>query len=121
MKTVKKMIEIIEYAGISVYNYEENGKLCGYELNTYTPAGVNEIIFLDFRNFEGKNKSAKNANDFINEFKSYMQGRPIDERIDLNRQNEDYKRDFTLSQSLKDFKSWGKDINKLIYKLENEK
>lgn len=115
MKTVLRIIEIIEENDISVYNYEENGVLCGYELNTYTDAGVNEIIFLDFRD-EGKN--AENAVDFIEEFKSYMKCYTIDERIDMNRQDEKYKRDFTLKQSLKDFTNWEKKIFKLIQKIE---
>lgn len=109
-KTIEQVIEQLEQNNISVYPYEEEGKLCGYELNTYTPAGVNEIIFLDFRD----KGDAKSVSDFKKEFKSYMNDRTIDERIDTNRQNEAYKRDFTLSESLKDFKQWERDIKKLI-------
>lgn len=41
----------------------------------------------------------------------------IDERIESNRQNADYKRDFTLKQSIKDFTKWEKSLNKLVKKI----
>jgi hypothetical protein len=114
MITIEKIISKIEKKGIEVNPYTENEVLCGYELNTYTDGGVNEIIFLDFRDNE---KSAHNVNDFIEEFTDYMNYLSIDERIELNRQNVDYKRDFTLKQSIKDFTKWEKSLNKLIKKL----
>ena len=72
-KTVKntlgilKIIDTIEDKGISIDNYEEDEKICGYELNTYTDGGVNEIIFLDFRD-EGEN--ALDPKQFIEKFKT---------------------------------------------------
>ena len=42
----------------------------------------------------------------------------IDERIQNNMQNEKYREDFTLKQSLKDFKKWEKRILNLIKKLK---
>jgi len=115
MKTIEQILTIIENEEINVYNYKEKGVLCGYELNTYTPCGVNEIIFLDFRS-EGK--SAINPNDFIEEFENYMKHYTIDERIQNNMQNEKYREDFTLKQSLKDFEKWEKRILNLIKKLK---
>ena len=118
MKDIKQIIEIIEKNDISIHEYEENNILCGYELNTYTDAGVNEIIFLDFRE---ENQDPKNVDDFIKEFKSYMKYYGIDERIEMNRQDPKYKEDFTLKQSLKDFSKWNKKIKKLIKELETLK
>ena len=118
MKTLENIFDIIEENGISIDKYDENGRLCGYELNTYTKGGVNEIIFLDFRE---ENQDPKNADDFIKEFKSYMKCYTIDERIETNRQNPKYKEDFTLKQSLKDFSKWNKKIKKLIKELETLK
>lgn len=111
MENINKIIEIIEQNNISIHEYKENNILCGYELNTYTDAGVNEIIFLDFRE---EKKDPENVDDFIKEFKSYMKSYTIDERINNNRQNEKYKEDFTIKQSLKDFEKWYKKINNLI-------
>lgn len=112
--SIDKIISKIEKKGIQVNPYTENDVLCGYELNTYTDGGVNEIIFLDFRN-EGK--SANNVIDFIEEFTDYMNYLSIDERIESNRQDVNYKRDFTLKQSIKDFTKWKKGLDKLVKKI----
>lgn len=111
---MEQIIEKLEAANISIYNYEEKGKLCGYELNTYTDAGVNEILFIDFRDTD---KNPKSEADFKQVFTDRIKDINIDEVIDTNRQNEAYKRDFTLTQSLKDFKSWKSDLLKLAKKL----
>ena len=74
MNTIKEIIEHLEQLNIQVYKYEEANKLCGYELNTYTDAGVNEIIFLDFRE---ENQDPKNADDFIKEFRDKFPNKMI--------------------------------------------
>ena len=113
-KTLQQILDIIEAKGISIDNYEENGKLCGYELDTYTAGGVNQIIFLDFRNEE---QDAENANDFIDEFNSYVRNIDIDEEIELNRQNQNYKDNFTLRQSLDDFEEWKSELKEIAEEL----
>lgn len=117
MKKIEKLIEKIEKKGISVYPYTEKDILCGYELKTYTDGGVNEIIFLDLRD---ENKSATNVKDVVQEFKDYMGCTSIDERIESNRQDVNYKQNFTLKQSIKDFTKWEKSINKLVNKLSKK-
>jgi len=109
-KTLKQILDTIESKKFSFYNYEENGKLCGYELNTYTAGGVNQIIFLDFRNEE---KDVENVNEFIEEFNSYVNNIDIDEEIELNRQNKNYKDNFTLRQSLNDFEQWKSELKEI--------
>ena len=113
-KTLQQILDIIEAKGISIDNYEENGKLWGYELDTYTAGGVNQIIFLDFRS-EGQD--AENANDFIEEFNSYVRNIDIDEEIELNRQNQNYKDNFTLRQSLDDFEEWKSELKQIAEEL----
>ena len=115
-KTLQQVLDIIEAKGISIYNYEENGKLCGYELNTYTAGGVNEIIFLDFRNEE---QDAENVNDFIKEFNSYINNIDTDYKIELNRHDQNYKDNFTLRQSLDDFEKWKAELEEIAEDLKN--
>jgi len=116
-KTVKntlgilKIIDTIEDKGISIDNYEEDEKICGYELNTYTDGGVNEIIFLDFRD-EGEN--ALDPKQFIEKFKTYINDFDIDERIDMYREDQNYKNNFSISESLIDFKDWKREMKELI-------
>ena len=113
-KTLQQILDIIEAKGISIDNYEENGKLCGYELDTYTAGGVNQIIFLDFRS-EGQD--AENANDFIEEFNSYVNNIDTDYEIEVNRQNQNYKDNFTLRQSLDDFEEWKSELKEIAEEL----
>ena len=110
MKTIDSIISALEEKNISVYHYKEDGKLCGYELNTYTDLGVNQIVFLDFRDTE---KNPKNAQDFIDVFTERVESIDVDNEIELNRQNADYKKTFTIRQSLVDFEDWKANLLKL--------
>lgn len=110
-KGIQSLIDRLNECNISVYEYKENGKLCGYELNTYTNLGVNQIIFLDFRDTEFK---PTNKKDFLLVYHNRISSIDIDEEIELNRQNEHYKKDFTLSQSINDFTDWKNGLHKVF-------
>ena len=116
MKTLEQIFDIIENYDINIAEYKENNILCGYELDTYTDAGVNEILFLDFRH---EDKNPKKAWDFINEFHSYVQDYYIDDRIDIYRQDARYKNDFTLKESLNDFTKFHKKLKKILKEIKN--
>ena len=103
MKNLEQINGKLEQNSIYVDEYKEDNKLCGYELDTCTNNGVNQIIFLDFRNTE---LDPKNAKDFIQVYSDRINSINIDEEIDLNRQAEDFKNAFTLSDAVQDFKDW---------------
>ena len=107
---MENIISKIEAAGISIYEYTENDKLCGYELNTYTDGGVNQIIFIDFRRTD---KDPKNENDFKELFAERINSIDIDEEIEMNRQDKSYKAAFTLTQAVTDFRNWKKGLLRL--------
>jgi hypothetical protein len=111
---MKNILKKIEAAGISIYQYKEKNKLCGYELNTYTDGGVNQIVFIDFRNTD---KDPKNENDFKQLFLDRINSIDIDDEIEMNRQDKTYKESFTLTQAVKDFESWKNDLLKLSHTL----
>lgn len=111
---MQSLFDKIEEAGISIEKYEENNKLCGYELNTYTDGGVNQIVFIDFRDIE---KDPENEEDFKELLLERVESIDVDEEIEVNRQDPTYKRDFTLTESLKDFKAWKKGLLKLAKSL----
>lgn len=111
---MKKIFDKIEKAGISIYEYKEKNKLCGYELNTYTFGGVNQIVFVDFRNTD---KKPKNEKDFKELFLERVNSIDIDEEIEINRQDASYRQAFTLTNALKDFKDWKKGLLKLAKSL----
>ena len=111
---MKNIIDKIETADIQVYKYEEKGQLCGYDLKTYTKDGLNQNIFVDFRQ---TNKDPNNPDDFKELFLEYVNSIDVDEEIELNRQDKRYKEAFTLTQALKDVKRWKKDLKKLANSL----
>ena len=104
---MKKIIALLSAANISVYNYEEDKKLCGYELNTYTKGGLNQIVFVDFRD---TGKTPTKAKDFKELFLKRVESIDTDEEVELNRQNKDYCKAFTIRESLNDIEAWKKEL-----------
>lgn len=111
---MKNIFDKIELAGISIHHYKEDGKLCGYELNTYTEGGLNQIVFVDFRDTK---KDPENEKDFKELFSERIESIDVDEEIEMNRQNKGYRDAFTLTQALKDVKAWKKGLLKLAKNL----
>ena len=101
-------------ANISVYNYKEDGKICGYELNTYTNGGLNQIVFIDFRD---TNKNPNKIADFKEAFLERVNSIDTDEEVELNRQNKAYCDAFTLRESLDDIEVWKKELVELAESL----
>lgn len=111
---MQNVFDKLEEKGITIYNYEEKGKLCGYELNTYTEAGVNQIIFIDFRDTD---KSPNSPEDFKELFLKRIESIDVDEEVEIHRQDPLFRQDFTLTKALKDFKDWKKNLLKLFKSL----
>lgn len=105
MKITNKERKILEkYFGFSELN--EN-----YELEQWTNGGVDMIIYID-----------KNSNEtLIEQLEEYIDNFDIDEEIDLYRENEDYKSNFTIRASLEDFENWVEYINDIIKELKGSK
>ena len=113
METPKSIDEIInilntEY-NITVDIYKEKNKICGYELNTYTDAGVNQIIFIDFRD---KNLNPNNPQYFIQLFNEYTKNIDVDEEIKYLILDKQYIDQIGLINGIKDLTDWK-------YKMEN--
>lgn len=113
--TIEEIFSLLEQYNITHYIYSEEGKECGVELNTYTPSGVNEIIFVDFRNTK---LIPTNPNDFVKQFSEYVESIDIDERIENNRQDPEYKKVFSLSNSVEDFTEWEKNLLGIVSQLK---
>lgn len=111
MNTISKIIEKLEYSNIQVEKYKENGKLCGYELNTYTDAGVNMIIFLDFR-AEGKN--IKDPKEFIADFNKRINDIDVDEELIIHLENKRYRNEIGATIGAKDFADWKENLKSIF-------
>ncbi|MFK5981501.1 MAG: hypothetical protein QM499_01205 [Flavobacteriaceae bacterium] len=113
MKTLEQIIDKLENSNISIDKYSEDNILCGYELNTYTDCGVNQIVFLDFRN---TGLIPTNAEDFLKVYQERIESIDIDEEIELNRQDTSYKANFSLTVAFEDFKDWKENLQNIFSK-----
>lgn len=98
---MKKIIEILEKNDFSITEYNND-----YELETWTNGGVDMLIYID------------KDDNFIKQFKEKHKNFDIGEEIDIYRKDQRYKDNFTISESLKDFKSYKKRLKKIIKELE---
>lgn len=91
MITEKKLIDFFEEEGFQVYVEKEFA-----EIEKWTDGGVDMVITLyPF----SKEKFIEYVNDFN-----------VDEQIDFYREGELYRKNFTVSQSLKDFRDFKKSL-----------
>lgn len=54
------------------------------------------------------------------EFIDYVNDFDVDDLIDTHRQDVNYKKNFTISQSLKDFKKFHSDLKKVVKKIQSK-
>ena len=88
MMTNNEMIVFFEENGFNVDLINEYKRQCA-EIEKWTNGGVDMIIYL---------------NPFtVEEFEKYVNDFDVDELIDMHRQDDRYKKAFTISQSLIDF------------------
>lgn len=114
---MNQVIERLNECGIDVYEYKEKNKLCGYELNTYTNAGVNQILFIDFRH---NKMNPKNANHFIGLFNERVNDIDIDEEIKYLINDKKYMQEIGLTVGIEDLKKWKANLQN-IFTVENKK
>lgn len=98
MVTQSKLIDLFENADFKVHLFEQDNQQCA-ELETWTNGGVNMIITLMPFN--------------LKEFKHYVLNFNVDEEIDLHRQDERYKKAFTIKESVKDFEQFKKRLKQI--------
>lgn len=97
----EKQLQLLgNYFNIDNSNYEDGKYL---ELEAWTNGGVDMIIEIDLQ-----------KNDIITELENYIENFDIDEEIDLYRQDKNYKANFTITESVKDFEGWIEWIKQII-------
>lgn len=105
--TIKQIIEKLENANIQVSEYKEGKKLCGYELNTYTDCGVNQIVFVDFRDTD---KNPKSGKYFIELYNERVNDIDIDEEMRIHSEDKRYMREIGYEVGIQDFKDWKENL-----------
>jgi hypothetical protein len=104
MRIIKNEREILE----NYFTILENES--GYELETWTNEGVDMIITIE-----------KNGDTLLEQLKEYIDNFDIDSEIDMYRENEEYRNNFTIKESLEDFESYISYVKDLIEELETNK
>jgi hypothetical protein len=117
MKNLKEITARLEEFNITVYEYREGKKLCGYELNTYTDAGENKVLLIDFRNTE---KNPSNANHFIELYNETVNSIDIDEEILCHVGDKSYMQTIGLTVGLQDLKDWKANLQTIFAKRDNK-
>ncbi len=94
-----ELVKFFEEVGFKVFLFEQDNEQCS-ELEMWTAGGVDMIIgLLPFKKVEFKK--------YVNEF-------DVDEQIDLHRQSKEYKDNFTISESLKDFTDFHNKLKEIV-------
>lgn len=82
------------------------------ELETWTQGGVNMFVRLE--------KNGQKS--FADQFEEYVDGfsYDIDELIDVHREGQSYKNNFTIRQSVHDFESYNDWLESIVEKMKGE-
>ena len=78
------------------------------ELESYTDGGVDMFITI----------KKDSSNNLLEQLRLFVENFDIDEEIDIYRQDTDYRRNFTIRESINDFENWVDYIRDCIGKLE---
>jgi len=107
---LKEVLGTIEAHDFSISSYEEEGVVCGINLETWTSGGVNMIPMLDFRG----GGVVFDPYDIRVELDSMYAEFDVDEAIDDHRQAEDYRSAFSHKQSISDFEEYKERLRELL-------
>lgn len=102
MKITSKEREIL----LELFNINESAY--ELELESWTNGGVNMFISID----------KTSDNNLLEQLERFVENFDIDEEIDIHRQDTDYRRRFTIRESVRDFENWVDYIEECISKLE---
>lgn len=102
MKITSKERELL----LELFNINES--VYELELESWTNGGVNMFISID----------KTSDNNLLEQLERFVENFDIDEEIDIHRQDTDYRRNFTIRESVRDFENWVDYIEECISKLE---
>lgn len=101
MKT-EELQDFFEENDFNVFLFEQDNQQCG-EIEIWTDGGVDMVITLIPFTKE--------------EFIQYVNDFDMDDEIDLYREDKRYRQDFTISESVKDFSKYHRELKKVVKKL----
>lgn len=108
---IQEIIDIADNYGFVFHEYKENGQVCGYEMEGSTDLGIDMIHFIDCRDYSG----GLTPENVLAELKYIAAYFDSDEEVDIYRQDEAYRRKFTVRQSLNDFDDYSKQLTEFVW------
>lgn len=106
---LNNIIKTFEDFGYRVDVITRNGVKCGLEIEKWTSGGVDMIESIEFEYF----RNLYDIDSIERELIDISDNFSVDEEIDLHREGSDYRRAFTIEESLQDFKEYEKDLEDL--------
>lgn len=94
----------MDYLNDNFNIYEDSETVC---LESWTDGGVDMTIYIDKR---------ENI-DYLQQLVDYYNDFDIDDEIEIYRQNEEYRRNFKITESVKDFADYLEFIDNVIIEL----
>ncbi len=95
----RQLFEHLEENDRGVYLFEQDGNICA-EVENWTDGGVDMVVTLMPFSIEA--------------LQEFYEGFEVDDEIDTHRQDERYRKAFRISDSVRDFEMWEKELEQLI-------
>lgn len=92
---------VLESRNFVLHEYRENGNLCGYELEGYTPEFINMIHFLDMRD-DKKITPLLLAKKLVALHEQFS----VDEAVYVHMLDDDFRKCFSFRDALDDFEKY---------------
>lgn len=111
------VIETLKAFNYGVYTISENGMINGMEIETWTDEGVNMIHLIQFYENFMDIYDVKKINKQIEEIADNFF---VDDEIDLHRESCDYRKSFSIRDSLEDFEEYEKKLKEMSKEFLNK-
>lgn len=115
---ISRIIELAEGYDFIFHEYEENGVVSGYEMESWTDNGVDMIHFIDCRN--DRHPAGLNAENVVEELKEIAAFFDVDLEIDLHRLDDRFRMAFSIRQALNDFDNYEKRLTEFVRAVQAE-
>lgn len=113
--TFEQIFSIAEEYDISLCMYSEKDKVCGYEMEAYTPNGVNMIHFMDFRDHENITPEA-----LLDEIIRVARDFDVDEEVLTHMKDPRFREAFDLITAWADFMAYKNLLKYFVDTLQDE-
>lgn len=107
---LKAILDAIDEFGFKVILYTENGKECGFEIEDWTPRGVDMIHFLDLRDIE----NPYDPFAVLDELWKVAEYFDPDEETEAHMEGKDFHAAFSYYQAAMEFEGWKKRLEELV-------